>query len=334
MIKKKLPIYLSFQATLGEMGILIHRFPHLSEQIFQKLDPKGLFKCREVGKSWQEVIDEKNYPWLRIVNIPTILNDGNMYLHLAAETGQIEAFKIAYNEERDKNITNEHGENSFHLACRKGRINILQLLLRKNNDLKINISAEDDHGIDVLAKTKCGTTAFYLACRHGHADVTKFLMENADALGINLNGTIGNICLTVFHWACLYGHIDVVRIFMENAAIYGIDLNAKDAMFNAAAQCNYGWTAFHIACRAGQTDVVKLFMDNAATLSLDLNAKGWNGKTAFHIACENNNLDMVEIFLENAVALNMDLNVKSLWEILSLYPNERPGACFPLYFGP
>ena len=101
-------------------------------------------------KSWQEVIDEKNYPWLYIVNIPTILKQGNMYLHLAAETGQIEAFS----EEKDKNISNEHGKTSLHRACLRGRINIVQLLLLKNNDLKININAEDDLGIDVNAKTK------------------------------------------------------------------------------------------------------------------------------------------------------------------------------------
>ena len=317
-----------------KMKDLLLRFPHLPEQIFQKLDPESLFKCREVAKSWQEVIDEKTYLWLCIMNIPTILKHGKMYLHLAAETGQIEAFKRAFSEEEDKNIMNEYGENSFHLACMHGRINIVQLLLLKNNDLKININAKDNHSIDFIAKTKIGNTAFYLACRHGHLDVAKVLMENADALGIDLNDTIGNIRLTVFHWACLYGLTDVVKIFMENASMYGIDLNAKDAMFNAAAQCNYGWTAFHIACRAGCTDVVKIFMDNAAALSLDLNAKGWNGKTAFHIACENNNLDMIEIFLENAASLNIDLNVKSLWEILSLHPNDRPGACFPLNFGP
>ena len=80
------------------------------------------------------------------MNIPTILNDRNMYLHLAAATGQIEAFKIAFGEEKDKNIMNEYGENSFHLACMHGRINIVQLLLLKNNDLKININAEDNHG--------------------------------------------------------------------------------------------------------------------------------------------------------------------------------------------
>ena len=52
---------------------LMVRFPHLPEKIFQKLDCEGLFKCRKVARSWLNIIDERNYPWLRIVNIPTIL---------------------------------------------------------------------------------------------------------------------------------------------------------------------------------------------------------------------------------------------------------------------
>ena len=102
----------------------------MPEQIFQKLDIKGLLKCKEVSKSWQNVIDERNYPWLRIVNIPTILKNGNTYLHLAAKTGQIEAYKEALNEEEDKNIRNECDETAFNLACKNGRIEIVHLLLK------------------------------------------------------------------------------------------------------------------------------------------------------------------------------------------------------------
>ena len=75
------------------------RFPHLPEQIFKVLDKENLFKCREVARSWQKIIDGRNYPWLRIVNIPTILQSGNTYLHLAAKTGQIQAFETVFNKE-------------------------------------------------------------------------------------------------------------------------------------------------------------------------------------------------------------------------------------------
>ena len=118
---------------------LIHKFPHLPEQIFQKLDNESLFKCREVTKSWQNMIDRRNYPWLRIVNIPTLLNRGNTYLHLAAKTGQTEAYKEALVKDEDKNVRNEFDETSFHLACKNGRINIVHLLL-KNTDLEVKIN--------------------------------------------------------------------------------------------------------------------------------------------------------------------------------------------------
>ena len=58
-----------------EMKDLILRFPHLMEQILQKLDNKSLVKSREVAKIWQEFVDETKYPWVRIVKIPTILKD-------------------------------------------------------------------------------------------------------------------------------------------------------------------------------------------------------------------------------------------------------------------
>ena len=60
-----------FRQPIMKVEDLMLRFPHLPEQIFQKLDNKNLFKCREVAKSWQNLIDGRNYPWLRIVNIPT-----------------------------------------------------------------------------------------------------------------------------------------------------------------------------------------------------------------------------------------------------------------------
>ena len=64
-----------------EMQDLMFKLPHLPEQIFQKLDNESLFKFREIARSWQDLIDGRNYSWLRIVNIPTILENENTYLN-------------------------------------------------------------------------------------------------------------------------------------------------------------------------------------------------------------------------------------------------------------
>ena len=58
------------------MDNLILRFPQVVEQIFEQLDDKSLVECRKVEKLWQKFIDERNYPWIRIVEIPTVLRQG------------------------------------------------------------------------------------------------------------------------------------------------------------------------------------------------------------------------------------------------------------------
>ena len=160
-----------------KMEELMLRFPHLPEQIFQKLDNSSLFKCREVVRSWKNLIDGKNYTWLRVVNIPTILKKKNTYLHLAAETGQIEAFKIASNKKKNINIKNRCGETSFHLACKKGCSMIVQFILKKINGQTTNVNSKEINDIDGLD----------LACVNGHSEVVKILMDNAIDLGMSGN---------------------------------------------------------------------------------------------------------------------------------------------------
>ena len=51
------------------------RFLHVAEQIFEQLDKKSLKNCREVAKSWQQCIDNKNLSWNQIIKIPTVLKN-------------------------------------------------------------------------------------------------------------------------------------------------------------------------------------------------------------------------------------------------------------------
>ena len=157
-----------------KMQDLMLKFPHLPEKIFQKLDSASLFNCREVSNSWQNIIDGRNYPWLCLVNIPTILPMGYTYLHFAAANGQIEAFKTALNEEENKNIENEFGETFLHLACKWGCLNIVELTL--NNT---------DFYIDIIAKSRYGDTALHYACIEGYSGIVKIFMEAAAVSSID-----------------------------------------------------------------------------------------------------------------------------------------------------
>ena len=114
------------------MEELILRFPHLAEQIFQQMDNKSLVKSREVRISWQNLIEERNYTWLRIVNIPTILQRKNTYLHLAAKTGHLKAFKMALDEAANVNVQNDQSETPLHLACQYGQTEIVKYIMRNS----------------------------------------------------------------------------------------------------------------------------------------------------------------------------------------------------------
>ena len=307
---------------------LMLKFPHLPEKIFQKLNIQSLFKCREVARSWQDIINGRNYPWLRIVNIPSILSTRNSYLHQAAATGQIEVFKTAFKQEEDKNTKNINEETVFHIACNNGCFEIVQLLLN-SIDMEINVSAKENCArkpnfylscqrgnlavfkismenpsplsIDINAKTNSGLTALHLACYKGFSDVIKILLEYEALLSIDLNAK-DDYGASGFFWGCHHGQTGVVETFMENAANLGIDLNAGDIDDR---------TGFHAACEQGHANVVRIFMKNAATLRIDLNARiNLCGFTGFHLACRRGQLEVVKIFLENAAALSIDLNRK------------------------
>ena len=85
------------------MDETMQRFPHLIEQIIQKLDDKGLVKSREVSRRLQELVDTKEYPWLRIVKIPTRMKYFNIS-HLAAEYGQFGMFKCILESEKKPSL--------------------------------------------------------------------------------------------------------------------------------------------------------------------------------------------------------------------------------------
>ena len=147
------------------MDNLILRFAHVVERIFVQLDDKSLAKCREVEKSWKKFIDERNYPWIRIVEIPKVyLKYGFTYLHLAAQTGQTEMFQLLIDKEDDeKNPQNENGQTPFHLCCSYGHSRIVDIILKNSIKSNIcNLSAKDH---------ECGWTAFHFACNHGQTHI-------------------------------------------------------------------------------------------------------------------------------------------------------------------
>ena len=233
------------------MRDFILRFPHLAEKIFQQLDDEGLAKSREVERLWQEFIDERNYLWLRIVNIPTILQYGDTYLHLAADCGQTDMFEVILHDEDNKNPKNDIGETPFLVACSQGHLKIALILLKRHEELGIDLNFKDN---------VWGRTAFHIACYNGHSEIAEMLMKNSSKLQIDLNikDSKGK---TAFHLACWNGHSVIAEMIVKNSLRLNIGLNIKDY---------HSRTAFHIACHMCHSDIREMIVKNSAELKIDV----------------------------------------------------------------
>ena len=258
------------------MRDLILRFPHLAEQIFKQLDNEDLAKSREVEWLWKKFIDERNYPWLRIVNIPTILQDGSTYMHIAAECGQTDMFEKLLDEEENKNPKTHRGVTPFLVACKKGHLNIALILLKISDEFKIDLNSND----------KYGQTAFHLACWKGHSEVAEMLMKNSKETKIdpNIKDSYGR---TAFYLACWMGHSEIAEMIIKNSSELKIDLNSKD-------NC-YSWTAFHLASRRGHIKIVDMMIEQSESLELDLQAEDSDGKTGYQMAKDYDSFDVVNL---------------------------------------
>ena len=82
---------------------------------------------------------------LHKINIPTVLTRGKTYLHLAAQTGQIELFEAMLSEEKDKNPKTNSGQTPFHTACEFGQTQIAAMLIRNSVLWQIDLNSKVEY---------------------------------------------------------------------------------------------------------------------------------------------------------------------------------------------
>ena len=149
------------------MKVFISRFTHIAEDILEQLDNKRLISCREVSKSWQEFIDQKKFSWIRLVNMPTLLNNGNKYLHFAAKAGQIKLFNDVFESEEVKDPKNDNGVTPFHIVCSYDHLKLVDILISKSATKIIDIGVKDEQN----------WTAVHYAFSNGHLKTAELLLK-------------------------------------------------------------------------------------------------------------------------------------------------------------
>ena len=133
--------------SLKNMDEFYRRFPHLPEQIFEKLDDESVLSSRVVARSWKKFINDRDYPWIRIQNMVADLRKNCI----------------------DDGMTPKSFATPFQLTCGNGQVYKAKLIMRNHTKL----------GIELNTQNWFGFTAFHWACVNGHSNVVEMLMKNS-----------------------------------------------------------------------------------------------------------------------------------------------------------
>ena len=169
--------------SINRMDEAILRFPHLPEQVFQKLDNKSLTNSMVVGASWHNFIDTRDYPWKCFQGVVDDLTEkcknGWTAFHLACENGQagIEENIIKNSVRLNIDLNAKYrGWIAFRLACSNGQSEIVDMLIKNSNDINIDLNAKDN----------AGRTAFHFACMLGKTSIIEIMINKSESHKIDL----------------------------------------------------------------------------------------------------------------------------------------------------
>ena len=177
----------------------------------------------------------------------------------------------------------------LHLACKLGKLEVVQLLLEFSTEKKINVNARERFGL----------TPFHICCEESKIELVLLFLELSEDIGLDFN-SMDIDGMTPTHIACEQGQNEVVQILLD-----------KDVNFNVTD--HYGRTPFHVACKDGRLETIKLLLNHVESHNLDLNATSINGTTALHLATTSESekaYETVWYLLQKADEVGMKIHVE------------------------
>ena len=250
-------------------------------------------------------------------------------VHHAAKWGHTDVFKLLLELGSDISVSNSKGQNSFHIACMNGHLQIVSTILDKRRYL---LEVKDKaswtgahyacfgghiailellvrHGADLMALTSEKYNALQIAYDEGHDIIVKFLRKEFPALRETLLNQYDE-----------YNDID--SVWLDNETENKGNMLDRGSLFRACKTGNIvnvrnvlecmpelQWlrddnqaSAAYVAASSGHVSILKLFEE----YGLDIMLRNKNGQTALHIACQEGHIDVAKyILLKYPRAANM-----------------------------
>ena len=267
------------------------------------------------------------------------------FINLCIGGDYTSAFELLAKEDI-MHATDGLGVTALHIACRQGRLDIVQYLKEMPN---FDLDCQDIGGttpfheacfggsmetvqylVNELQCKTCmldslGESGLHVACREGWMEVVRFLVlgKHCDPKWTSHKGN------TAHHIAGYYGHYDIVKFLLEICPIYSSN-SAGDTLLHVA--CYWGWddvvtsdnfaimnttnsdgdTPLHIACRLGRAEIVR---NNFHGI---LHKSNRRGDTILHAACRAGIVEIVHYLISNNLCNPIPLNQRNGHSLLHI----------------
>ena len=313
------------------MEELFARFPHLSENIFLKLNYQSLVTCREVSRSWNETIEAERSSYLKIIKGYTKCSDELLRKILNKCRAPIVLvsilIKIFGNFPKGTKQSHQYlkiwGNTPLHIAAGNGHLAAYHLIMDNVEDKnpmgkhlahhKILSDWEPKPNQLRSASESNEYTPLHLAARNGHFSICELTVENV----LETNPPNGRMN-TPLHIAASCGNYSIFKLIIESikgnknprdisgntplhiAAAYGhfsicfLVLSYKEVVksFSETRQ----ETVCHLAAANGHINIYKLLIDRKLAGFFLKNS--W-GQVPLHHAAKYGHLDICKLILEN-----------------------------------
>mmetsp|Transcript_1052 Transcript_1052/g.1172 ORF Transcript_1052/g.1172 Transcript_1052/m.1172 type:complete len:368 (+) Transcript_1052:177-1280(+) len=204
-----------------------------------------------------------------------------------------------------------NGFNCFHIAAKKGHIDVIKRLHELYPDL-VNTRTSDNQrsplmlaafeGNEILAEylsqfeltsvvDASGNNALHYACWGGHFELAKYLIEKKqfDPSVKNVEG------LNAIQFAAAGKHLMIVQYLTKFEGNLAVELSDS------------GYNSLHRAAISGSFETVKflLLSSTAGQHGVPINSKAHNGNTALHLTAQHGSLDIIQYLIDEKAEVNV-----------------------------
>ena len=263
------------------MEVLILRFPHLVENIFDQLNNENLAKCSEASKTCHNYVVKQKFFHCRKIKRRLEKNQvfGEFWKKVLSKANTEITLQLSLAVEKffaERDGLFHSGLTPLHIAASFGNFQIVEYILQKCEIENISVKYSKRNLGNIMKhdnknpKNSWKETPLHFAASKGHLKICKYIVDKVEDK--NPKNILGR---TPLHYAAIIGHLEVFLLIMPKIQ----DKNPYDTN---------KFTPLHHAAFHGHLPICKYILDNVG----DKNPKTILGKTPLSLASERGHLQI------------------------------------------